>query len=83
MMCICIYRPPNSGDSNSFQDCLDIIQDQINIYGKSCQQFTICGDFNFPQIKWPEGYMKNRETTNDKEGKQAAHLLDFMEINSF
>ena len=27
--------------------------------------------------------MKNRETTKDKEGKQAANLLDFMEINSF
>ena len=43
----------------------------------------ICGDFNFPHIEWASGHMSNTDTTKDKDKKQAALLLDFMDINSF
>ena len=78
-----IYRPPNSGDPESFYQCLEAAQEQINKFGKTCEQYIVCGDFNFPHIEWPYGNLPNRDTTRDKEKKQATLLLDFMDINSF
>ena len=79
----CVYRPPNSGSYDTFSECIDMIQNSINEYGGQCDQYIVCGDFNFPYINWPSGFLKNRVNTKDKDRKQAALLLDFMDINSF
>ena len=46
----CIYRSPNSNNSNNF----NMIQDFIKISQKSYSHILICGDFNYPGINWED-----------------------------
>ena len=77
---ICVYRPTKSGNPDTFGKVIDNIQDTINRYANQAQKVILCGDFNFPYIMWPEGSFPGRQSTVDKDKKQAADFLEMMDI---
>ena len=55
-----MHRPPNSGSKESFDECIDILQQTLN-ENSNFKNIIVCGNLNFPTIEWPSGFLKNKE----------------------
>ena len=74
-----VYRPPDCRTrDNYFQDTLARVDEEIGFAQANSNKFSNIlgfGDYNFPDITWPEGVTPNGEGI---ETKQAKALLSFM-----
>ena len=61
--------------TENFKKLLKFMKDYIENINESAN-VLIMGDFNFPQIKWPEGYIKTGQPSNGNTS--AHHLLEFI-----
>ena len=78
---ILTYRPPSSGNEESFNKVNDWIQAVINDHSSYVEDVILGGDMNFPFIEWPGGFFEGMENTKDKEKIQGKMLLDMTEYN--
>ena len=61
----CIYRPNDFVDMNNFD--LVLKKAKGYVYKKRYKDLLITGDFNFPLIIWPNGYITNIKNGNGIE----------------
>ena len=54
VLIICIYRPPVSGTTDTFEEVIDTLQLIIDDNANE-NQIVVCGDLNFPFVQWPDG----------------------------
>ena len=80
---LCTYRPPDASFEEfeqSLKQCQEAIDKTMNENSK-IRNILYLGDFNFPNISWPEGNVystarKEGETKSD-ENRQAEILIEF------
>ena len=73
-----VYRPP-SAPVSSFTGVLTFLNDCIMKVADDSYQFCFLGDFNFPEIEWPQGSVTPGGSLESAES--ARRLLAFMAEN--
>ena len=84
---LCTYRPPDASFEEfkeTLEQCEQAIDETMKENSK-IRNLLYFGDFNFPNISWPEGnvYSPGKEERENKseENKQAETLIEFTRAN--
>ena len=72
-MVINCYRPPQASQQN-FISAISQVAKVIEDLPRPTPDVILCGDFNFPNIKWPEGTLLSGGTLDQQA--QAKALLE-------
>ncbi|KAK4302915.1 hypothetical protein Pmani_025032 [Petrolisthes manimaculis] len=67
------YRPPQASKQN-FNSAMSGVAKMIEEFPTPTPEIIMCGDFNFPEIKWPEGTLSAGGTLDHQA--QAKALLE-------
>ena len=63
LLIACIYRPPKPSDTH-YNSNINTVIDKLSQL--SSDQLLICGDFNYPNIDWPNNIVLANELSNEQ-----------------